>query len=141
MHQGYFKIEFDVNAPDTVNVDERARALSKIIPTLPVSDELKLSFKKERDELNFNLNRNTRFIVDNEEVLTRRRIFEVILYGYIAHVNPEYRRVYDHWMSFQIFDKFIMGEFVSIILDIGDLAQRLANTTIKDIIDELKTPQ
>lgn len=115
-------------------------ALSELIPTLPISDELKQSFKKERDELNFNLDRNTMFNVDTEGVLTRRRIFNVILYGKIAHVDPKYRPVYNYWMSSPISEKLIMGEFVSIILDIGDLAQRLAETTIKDIIDELKTP-
>ena len=49
------------------------RALSKLIPTLPISDELKQSFKKERDELKSNLDRNTIFNVDTEGVLTRRR--------------------------------------------------------------------
>ena len=84
------------------------RALSKLIPTLLISNELKESFKKIRDELNFYLDENTIFIVDNEGVLTRRRIFEVILYGKIAHARPDYRLAYDHLMTSR-FSQIIMA--------------------------------
>jgi len=117
------------------------RALSKLIPTLPISDELKQSFMKNRDDLNSYLDGNTMFSVDNEGVLTRRRILWVILYGKIAHADPDYRPAYNHWMKIPIISQFIMGEFVNIILSIGDLTRLLAENTIKEILDELKNSQ
>ena len=117
------------------------RRLSKLIPTLPISDELKRNFMKNRDDLNSYLDGDTMFSVDNEGVLTRRRILRVILYGKIAHADPDYRPAYNHWMKIPIISQFIMGEFVNIILSIGDLTRLLAENTIKEILDELKNSQ
>ena len=62
--------------------------MATLYDALPVEDDLKARFHEARDAVNQFLDSDT-FINLNGQQVVRRRVFEVFLYGGLAHAGPE----------------------------------------------------
>jgi hypothetical protein len=62
--------------------------IAELYETLPVEDRAKQSARTAVKALNQYLDSLTEFTVANEK-LTNRRLFEVVMYGVLAHANED----------------------------------------------------
>ena len=86
-----------------------------LLETMPVSAELKQHFAKNQTHLNNSL--DTRSMVNiNGDNPTRREIFEVVLYGELAHLTSDKRQRYLSWMQFPLLRGIIDSEFNGVMI-------------------------
>lgn len=62
----------------------------------------------------------------DDELLTRRRILDVFVYGGLAHANPEKKEVLDKWMESPYVSGFFESEFISILISVLEIIQYVA---------------
>lgn len=82
-----------------------------------IPEDLAEDFGKARHRLSQFLDSET-YINHNEQQLTHRYIFEVFVYGYLAHTNEEKRAVYDQWRAVPFFFPMIEREFIAIMREV-----------------------
>lgn len=111
--------------------------LAEIYPNLSISEELKKRFKRARKGLNDYLNSNTIINIE-KNLLTRRRLLDVFIYGGLAHANPGKKKQFDEWMKKHIIRDFINCEFVSILAGLLGIIQHVArlNTEVIRVLTE-----
>jgi len=51
---------------------------------------------------------------ENGETFTNRRIFEIFLYGGLAHANEDKKRIYDRWMANSLVSPILQEEFINV---------------------------
>lgn len=56
--------------------------------------------------------RHPSIIAIGDQGLTRRGIFEVFLWGGLAHANPEKKRIYDEWVTIPFLFPLAQNEFI-----------------------------
>ncbi|MFH1560557.1 MAG: hypothetical protein ABID84_04010 [Chloroflexota bacterium] len=78
---------------------------------LPVAADLAKKFNDARDKTNISLDKRTPINLNNVD-LTYRAVFEVFLWGGLAHANPTKKRVYDSWVRDQILFSLLQNEFI-----------------------------
>jgi hypothetical protein len=72
------------------------RNISKLIDTLPVSEAIKERVREGRQQFNADLDKPCGFQIDNQH-LTNREVYEVFVYGNLAHSNVDKRGVHATW--------------------------------------------
>jgi len=84
-----------------------------------VPEKLRKEYFKTRKELNEYLDSpSSTNIKIEDEVLTRRRILDVFIYGGLAHATPKKKKVFDSWMNKPIISDLLKFEFVNILIGI-----------------------
>jgi len=91
--------------------------IAKIYDKLPNDNQCKEFFRDAVAKLNDFLDApdNQLSIKESEKVLTKREIFETIIYGELAHANEEKREIYKRWMKNPILASIIENEFNAIL--------------------------
>lgn len=110
--------------------------LGDVYRNLPVSDEMKKQFHQARQMLNDYLDSETSIKIKtgfkNGE-LTRRKVFDVFLYGDLAHANPKKKKLFDEWMGDTLLVGFLWFEFVVILFEILNIIKFVENLNAKVI--------
>jgi hypothetical protein len=74
------------------------RRLDALYDTLPIPGDLVVQTHEGRATLNRFLDETSHMIVAGKE-LTNRQVFEVFLWGGLAHANPEKKQTFDAWAA------------------------------------------
>ncbi|VVB88876.1 Uncharacterised protein [uncultured archaeon] len=111
--------------------------MTKMYSKLPDYSKEKNSFLNVRKGLNDYLNSPDKQlnISEDGETFTNRRIFEIFLYGGLAHANQAKKRKYDKWMANPLVGTILQEEFINIICYILRCVlyvQELNESLIKD---------
>ncbi len=98
--------------------------MSELYERLPVPEQKKQTFKDLRKHLNDTLDEPS-MIQMNKKRFTKRELFETMLYGDLAHTDPEKRKIVDEMKQFGLIYPLakaefegILAEFLSTITDI-----------------------
>jgi len=96
-----------------VSFRRMARMYAKLSAAGVISRPLADRFNKLRDNVNLFLDQEIS-IQYNEEKLTRRRVFEVFMWGGLAHANEAKKALHDEWRQgpFPFFYLMLENEFV-----------------------------
>ncbi len=89
----------------------------KLFRDLPLAQERIDAAVRSRQTLNERLDQPGSIQLGDEQ-LTRRQIFEVFLYGGLAHANPTKKVIYDGWATDPIRFMLLQVEFTSILVDL-----------------------
>jgi hypothetical protein len=108
---------------DQVGFRNMARLYEKLRAAELIPENLAGEFKEVRSALNRYLDSDT-FITFYGSRLTHRRLFDVFLYGYLSHNNPQKRAVYDQWKAEPIFP-WIEGEFIATMVEFSIVISRV----------------
>lgn len=87
------------------------RNMADIYAGLQVGRDLVKKFNDARTETNTALDKPSPIKLNNTE-LTYRAIYEVFLWGELAHANPKKKAVYDTWVRDPILFPLLQNEFV-----------------------------
>jgi hypothetical protein len=117
---------------DRISIETLAEIYGREGITQDLSDE----FERVRKALNERLDSHPaiRFEIHGVSI-TRRRIFEVFLYGWRGHVNPDKQRVYEEWREGPFFpfmsNEFVVtvGEYFNCVRAVRDINRRLLEAT------------
>lgn len=90
------------------------RNLATIYQQMPVSDNLKKDFAKVRDKLNDEFKKKT-FLNLNGKDITYEKVFDIFIYGGLAHANKAKKQEYDNWMKDKPIASLIMSEFYNFL--------------------------
>jgi hypothetical protein len=118
-------LRFFVQERDGVNLDQ----IAGLYESLPVEDRAKTSARVAADGLKRYLDSPSGMGLDGEN-LTNRRIFEVFMYGGIAHANDDKRPEYEKWIRSPIAQVLqwhfedIAAHLVQIIVSFYEMNQR-----------------
>ena len=85
--------------------------MGELYGQLPISADLNQKFDYARSETNADLDKATPFNVDGF-VITFRYVFEVFLWGGLAHANAKKKVVYDSWAQNAILFPLLQNEFI-----------------------------
>lgn len=100
-------IRFFVQDNETISF----RNMAELYAGLPVGKDLVDKFNDARTKTNAALDKPSPIKLNNTE-LTFRAIFEVFLWGGLAHANPTKKAVYDTWVPNPILFPLLQNEFV-----------------------------
>ncbi len=113
------------------NEKSSLRKMAELYDGLQIDSDLIEDFHKARDALNQYLD-SCSFIKINEHQLTQREVFEVIMWGGLAHANEKKKAVYDEWSKIPIVFPMLQNEFVvtlantlKVLFYIRDLNQKV----------------
>ncbi|MCH7735999.1 MAG: hypothetical protein IH872_01225 [Chloroflexi bacterium] len=81
---------------------------------LPVSTELKQRYSEARKKTNEKLDGLT-MVTENRVEITYRYVFDVFLWGGLAHADSRKKIVYDRWAKHSVLFPMLQNEFVSAI--------------------------
>lgn len=87
------------------------RNMAGLYAEMPVDQELIDKFNDARTKTNATLDKPSPIKLNNAE-LTYRAIYEVFLWGGLAHANPKKKAVYDTWVPNPILFPLLQNEFV-----------------------------
>lgn len=87
------------------------RNMADLYAQLPVNPDLIQKFNDARAKTNASLDTLTPIKLNNAS-LTYRTIFEVFLWGGLAHANPKKKTIYDSWAQNPILFPLLQNEFV-----------------------------
>ena len=93
------------------------RNMEKLYKTLPVSTELITQLQEARAKINAFLDSNSMFEIAGKKLLNRE-IFEVFLWGGLAHANGKLKERFDAWASDEYLFPLINMEFHSILAEV-----------------------
>jgi hypothetical protein len=115
-----------------------AKSVSSLPDTRAQLKEYKNKFLEQRSLWNESLDGvpAARYAQTAKGLLTRRRIFEVFMYGQYAHAKPHEARLYHEWKSGPIFD-VLRWEFDLILIDYLAVLGRL-KCLCEQIVKHLK---
>ncbi len=100
-------IRFFVQDNETISF----RNVADVYASIPVTSDLVEKLNDARAKTNAGLDRQTNINL-NGHVLTWREIYEVFLWGGLAHANPKKKAVYDTWVPNPILFPLLQNEFV-----------------------------
>lgn len=91
--------------------------IANVYSNLPSYQDEKKSFFNIRDELNNFLDSPDKSlnINVNNKVFTNREIYEIFIYGGLAHANKDKKKIYDKWIANPILKPITENEFINII--------------------------
>ena len=87
------------------------RNMADLYSKLPVSAELAQKFNDARAKTNADLDKTTPINL-NKVDLTYRAVYEVFLWGGLAHANAKKKAVYDSWAQNPVLFPLLQNEFV-----------------------------
>lgn len=93
------------------------RNVGELYASLPVSEDLKRNFASSRASINAALDGNANLILLGEH-LTHRRVFDVFLYGGLAHANPTRRAEFDSWAKEEVTFAFLKTIFLNTVIEL-----------------------
>lgn len=96
----------------------------------------KEKFEFARQSLNDFLDSRTMFKILDKEI-TNRHLFEVFIWGELAHANEAYKDIYDRWMQIPILNKMIANEFTRILgkfMSYISYMQQINQDTLSELI-------
>jgi hypothetical protein len=110
--------------------------LEKLFLRLPIDPRRITAVQDTQREISRHLDQNSNFAVDGKQ-LTRREIFDVVLYGSLAHTNDNKLPIYDDWMSRPGLPQFILTEFCTIVAELYQVIRwyRTACNEAADILE------
>lgn len=96
------------------------RNLDKIYSKLPDYRKEKSDFQTARKQLNDYLDSPDKSLNINEngKILTNIEIFNIFLYGELAHANEEFEKKYNEWKANPLLYPLLQGEFINIMSNI-----------------------
>ena len=93
------------------------RKVGEIYETAAISSQLKDQYREARTLINQALDEFSMVELKGER-LTNRRVFEVFLYGGLAHANPSKKDEFDRWASEPILFGIIQMVFHNIVVEL-----------------------
>lgn len=87
------------------------RNMADLYAGLPVDPEIIKKFNDARTKTNSDLDKTSPIKLNNQE-LTFRAIFEVFMWGGLAHANARKKIVYDSWTKNPILFPLLQNEFI-----------------------------
>ncbi|MDP2788487.1 MAG: hypothetical protein Q8O46_00335 [bacterium] len=112
------------------------RNIAKVYDEMPLSNDLKNDFSWVRNKFNSEFDKESFMKLDNE-VITYQKMFDVFIYGGLAHANTEKKQEYNRWMENKYLAPFICGEFYNFIFYFLNCIAYIKKINIK-AIEELK---
>jgi hypothetical protein len=94
LHAFVTTLRFFVQPKDGIKIEQ----IAEIYESLPVEEKAKQSARAAADGVNSYLDSATGLNFYGENI-TRRRLFEVFMYGNLAHANDDKRSEYETWMQ------------------------------------------
>ena len=94
--------------------------LAKVYSNLPSYRDEKREFFNTRDELNDFLDSPDEVLhikVNNKE-FSKREIYEIFIYGGLAHANEVKKKIYDEWMANPMLKPITENEFINVMVGI-----------------------
>jgi len=85
--------------------------MAALYAELPADTDLLDKFNDARAKTNDALDKSSPIKLNNTE-LTYRAIYEVFLWGGLAHANPKKKAVYDTWVPNPVLFPLLQNEFV-----------------------------
>lgn len=85
---------------------------AKLYTSLPIELEIIENFNKARDALNDFLDNQKSFLSINNRQYTFREIFEVFMWGGLAHANVQNKEIFDSWRRNPFIFTILQNEFV-----------------------------
>jgi uncharacterized protein YjiS (DUF1127 family) len=113
--------------------------LAQVYDQLPPNLEEVEAFRAARAELNELLDETTMVWIEDRG-LTRREIYEVFLWGGLAHANPEKKRKYDEWSKIPFFFELVQNEFVLTLAQVLGVIFRVRELN-KSVIAKHQSPR
>jgi len=115
-------------------------SLSKLIDDPGISDGWKARFTEVRQKLNAFLDGNSILNIDGK-TYSHREIFEVFLYGHLAHSNAEKAKLYAVWSGNPLAFPMIEAEFHWTVTELLRAVAYLAHFTRMELAgDEISLP-
>ncbi len=105
--------------------------VAKLLDDSNLSDGFKENFTEKRGELNSYLD-GVSGINFNEKTITNRKIFEVFVYGDLAHSNEKERAVYLDWKRHKLFI-VLEQAFAIILMDILELIWKVSDAVESEL--------
>jgi len=87
------------------------RNMADLYAQLPISPDLAQKFNDARAKTNTSLDKPTPIKLNNAD-LTYRTVFDIFLWGGLAHANPKKKAIYDSWAQNPILFPLLQNEFV-----------------------------
>ncbi len=112
--------------------------MSELYERLPVPEQTKEKFRKLRKHLNDTLDEPS-MIQMNEKHFTKRELFETMLYGDLAHINPEKRKVVHEMKQFGLVYPLAKVEFESILVELLGTISEIAIVNTEVLSDLTKS--
>lgn len=108
-------IRFFIQNNENSSFRNMAKMYDKLHASGLLSESVAGKFGRMRNAVNDFLNGET-FIEYNDERLTRRRIFEIFVWGGLAHANKSKKAVFDQWQQVPFFFPLVENEFVNTLV-------------------------
>jgi hypothetical protein len=100
--------------------------IEKLYQALPVSEEIRNHVVEGRAAINTALDLPSHVVLSGNTLGTRE-IFEVFLYGGLAHANAQQKAVYDEWRTRGDLFIFLRMEFIDTMIQLLNFIVWLAN--------------
>lgn len=117
------------------NEDTSFKKMADLYAELPVDAQLVQKFNDAHAKTNADLDKLTPIKLNNVE-LTYRAVFEVFLWGGLAHANSKKKAVYDSWAKNPILFPLLQNEFVyalGILLNMIFFTRAVNTATLKQL--------
>jgi hypothetical protein len=88
------------------------RKLAEHYNNLPISEEKKDKYNVIRESITNFLNSKSQVNINNS---TNGDIIDVFIYGELAHINSDKKKIFDYWMSKPIANTLLIDQFVYIL--------------------------
>jgi hypothetical protein len=93
------------------------RNIGQMYEDLPISDELKERFRDSRKSLNDFLDAKCNVSLHGDE-LTNRDVFDVFLYGGLAHATPAKKDRFDRWAEEPVLFAVLQTVFFGVLIEL-----------------------
>ena len=113
------------------------REISKIYNDFIKNKEIQSQFHKSRELFNQVLNSMSFFNLHGKRY-SRNEIFEIIIYGGLAHANKTKKKIFDEWMKNPLIKDLLLNEFVYILTNLINFLEYIKNLNDKVIQDYQK---
>jgi hypothetical protein len=127
-------LRFFVQERDGISLGQ----IADIYESLPVEDMARKSARSAVDGLDKYLDTPLEFRL-NDETITRRRLFEVLMYGGLAHANADKRVEYEQWTKGPVAGimNFFFEDIVAHMLQVIVSFQNMNERTIRMLQSDL----
>lgn len=126
LHAVVTTLRFFVQERDGINLNQ----VAEIYESLPVEDAAKRSARHAAENVNDYLDSNVPVGFMGEDI-TRRRLFDVFMYGNLAHANDDKKQEYRNWMNnsfgaaiMPMFLEETMAEMIRVIVSFEAMNER-----------------
>ena len=92
------------------------RNMARLYAQLPIAEAAKQDFRKARAAINKSLATAT-FVRFEGRQLMKREVFDVFLWGGLAHANQDKKALYDKWRGIHFLFPILENEFIVMLAD------------------------